>query len=74
MNGFPAPRLLAKARQRPEVEDVEAEGCDEGRVFVHLRAGYYFDRGTCEYDRTTSCTVGSAAELRAALAQIRARS
>lgn len=60
LNGFRALATLAKVAQDPRVEEIEGGGMDEGRVFIHLRPGYWF--GSTE--QTHSKSVGSAADCR----------
>lgn len=36
---------IAKLKATGKVEDVENEGMDEGRFFVHLKAFYSYDDG-----------------------------
>lgn len=65
-NGFRAMASLRRAAADPRVEEIEGGGMDDGRVFIHLRRGYWF--GPCEM---THCySVGSAAEIRDAFSMI----
>jgi hypothetical protein len=64
-NGFRAMRSLERAAQDSRVEEIEGAGMDAGRVFVHLTDGYIF-----QMEGTHLRSVGSAAELRAAMADI----
>ena len=64
-NGFPAMKTLEKAARDPRVVEIEGNGMDEGRVFIHLRPEYVFYLSEC------SCrSVGSAAEVRMTMASI----
>jgi hypothetical protein len=65
-NGFRAMAALRKAAADARVEEVEGEGMDDGRVFIHLAPGYWF--GAARGTHTMS--VGSAAELRYAMGKI----
>jgi len=58
---------LDEVRKDPRIADVESEGCDHGRVFIHLRPGYVF----AGYDGRSK-TVGSSQELREVLSRITA--
>ena len=64
-NDFSAMKTLEKAALDPRVVEIEGHGMDEGRVFIHLRPEYVFYLSEC------SCrSVGSAAEVRMAMASI----
>lgn len=63
LNGFRARKALFKAATDPRIAEIEGGGCDEGRVFIHLKRGYWF--GPAE--KTHSRTVGSGEELKYAL-------
>lgn len=65
-NGFRAMATLRKAAADPRVAEIEGEGMDDGRVFVHLADGYWFRPPYSQQSRS----VGSASELRDALALI----
>lgn len=58
-NGFRALAALRKVALDPRVDEIEGEGMDEGRVFVHFYSGWIH-----ESDGTHSFSAGSAAELR----------
>lgn len=58
-NGFSAIATLRKAALDPRVNEIEGEGMDKGRVFVHFNNGWIH-----ESDGTHSFSAGSAAELR----------
>lgn len=65
-NGFRAIKTLEKAALDPRIEEIEGNAMDEGRVFLHCASGYWF--GPME---GTAChSVGSAAEVREAMAKI----
>lgn len=64
-NGFRAMATLRKAATDPRVAEIEGAGMDEGRVFIHLHEGFWF----APY-RGGTHSVGSAAEIREALAMI----
>jgi hypothetical protein len=51
------------------VEDVEDEGMDEGRFFVHLRPG--FDWGTDPFEAIRTKSFGSFAEAHRALKRVK---
>jgi hypothetical protein len=63
-NGFRALKSLQRAAQDARIDEIEGGGMDDGRVFLHLRHGYTFA------GEGATRSVGSAAELRAALAKI----
>lgn len=65
-NGFKAMATLRRAAADPRVAEIEGGGMDEGRVFIHLKPGFWFG----PYERTHSQSVGSAANVRDALAGI----
>ena len=65
-NGFRAMASLRRAAADPRVEEIEGNGCDEGRVFVHLAKGHWFGPS----EGTHSATVGSAGELRDRMSRI----
>jgi hypothetical protein len=67
-NGFPSFMALRDAARDPRVAEIEGEGMDDGRVFIHLRDGYWFEHYECG-----SKSVGSAEDVRNALAMIRPR-
>ena len=67
-NGFRAIRSLEKAATDPRVDEIEGNGCDDGRVLIHLADGYWF-----EHYETVSKGVGSAEDVRDAMAMIRPR-
>jgi len=52
-------RALVRAARDPRVAEIEAEGMDDGRVFLHLRAGFRF---AAPYACRTK-SVGSAADI-----------
>lgn len=62
-NGFKAMAALKKAALDPRIEEIEGGALDEGRVLLWACDGWLFDG----YE-SRSKSVGSAAELRAALA------
>lgn len=64
-NGFSAMKSLEKAGTDPRIVDIEGAGMDEGRVFLHLKHGFYF-----KYDGCHLKSVGNAAELRDAMREI----
>jgi hypothetical protein len=68
-NGFRALATLRRAAADPRVEEIEGGGMDEGRVFIHLKAGWWFAS-----EGTTSISVGNAANVRDALAMIERKS
>lgn len=45
---------VAKIKADPRVDDVEAEGMDEGRFFVHLKPGFDWRTDPQEIRRTCS--------------------
>ena len=65
LNGFRAVAALRRAAADPRIEEIEGGALDEGRVFLHTVQGWRFS----DYDSRTK-SVGSAAELRAALASL----
>lgn len=65
-NGFRAIKSLEKAAADPRVEEIEGNGMDEGRVFIHLIDGLWFG----EMEGTTLKSVGSAAEIKYAMSLI----
>lgn len=65
-NGFRAIEKLNKAATDPRIAEIEGEGCDEGRVFIHLVKGFWFGPS----ERTSTRTVGDALELFQALCLI----
>jgi hypothetical protein len=67
-NGFRAMKSLEKAAADPRVDEIEGNGCDDGRVLIHLIDGYWF-----EHYETVSKGVGSAEDVRDAMAMIRPR-
>jgi len=67
-NGFRAMKSLKKAADDPRVDQIEGAGMDDGRVFIHCVEGYWF-----EHYETVSKSVGSAEDVRDALAMIRPR-
>jgi hypothetical protein len=67
-NGFRAMRTLTKAACDFRVDEIEGAGMDDGRVFIHLADGYWF-----EHYETVSKGVGSAEDVRDAMAMIRPR-
>lgn len=68
LNGFRAKAALARAAADPRVADIEAEGLEHGRVFIHLRDGYWFGLYQC-----TTKSVGNALDLRYLMGQIEKR-
>lgn len=70
INAFSAPKALARARRDPRVADIEGEGCEDGTVFVHLKAGFRFVAGPLPCDLRSSMTVSSAQALRRAMSTI----
>jgi len=66
MNGFRAVAALRRVAADPRVACVEGEGLDPGRVFIHLRPEYWFGPAI----RGRSKSVGSAAEIAAAMAKV----
>lgn len=69
LNGFRAVSSLKRASYDERIQEIEGNGMDEGRVFIHLVAGYWF--GAAE--GTTCYSVGSVAELRYAISLIEVR-
>ena len=68
-NGFRAMRTLTDlAACDFRVDEIEGNGCDDGRVLIHLIDGYWF-----EHYETVSKGVGSAEDVRDAMAMIRPR-
>ena len=67
MTQQPAARFAALARDS-RIEEIENEGMDEGRFFVHLKATYDWDTDHAENRRTES--FGSIAEARRALKSV----
>jgi hypothetical protein len=65
-NGFSAYANIWRAEFDPRIEKIEGEGCDPGRVFIHLTPGFWFG----PYEATHCMTVGSLKELRYALSLI----
>lgn len=66
LNGFRALKALQQAINDPRIEEIEGGALDDGRVFLHARAGYVFDG----YESRTK-SVGSAADVRDALKLLR---
>ena len=67
-NGFSVVKTLQRAAADPRVIEIEGNGMEEGRVFIHLRPGYVFSLSEC------SCrSVGSAREVRETMASIMTR-
>jgi hypothetical protein len=62
-NGFRALVALDKAAQDLRVDEIEGDGMDEGRIFIHARRGYWFG----PLEMTHSRSAGNAAELKRAL-------
>lgn len=56
-------KSLVKLMANPRVDDVENEGCDEGRFFVHLNSEWVFD----VVDQTHSATFGNFKDATAAV-------
>jgi len=67
-NGFSAIAALRKAYNDPRVAEIEGVGVDDGRVLIHLTAGWCFDHPS--YD-THVKGVGTAVDLRDAMKSIR---
>lgn len=67
-NGFRPFSALSKAARDPRVEEIEGEGCDPGRVLIHLVEGYWF-----EHYESTSKGVGDAEDVAYAMEMIRPR-
>jgi hypothetical protein len=66
LNGFVAVGTLYKlAYNDPRIAEVEGEGCEKGRIFIHLAPGYCFGS-----ERRHSMTVGNRKEVLAAFAMI----
>lgn len=65
-NGFRAMKSLERAARDERVDEIEGAGMDEGRVFVHLKRGFYFKNEGCHLK-----SVGSAVELKDAMFDIR---
>lgn len=42
-NGFEPIAALRKAATHPAVDEIEGGGCDDGRVFIHLKDGWMFE-------------------------------
>jgi len=64
-NGFKARKALLKAAEDPRVDEIEGEGMDEGRVFIHLKKGFWFP-----LEGTHLRGVGDAKELKEVLESI----
>jgi hypothetical protein len=45
MTGLPNKVQIQKLKATGKVDDVEDEGMDEGRFFVHLKSGYSWNDG-----------------------------
>ncbi len=67
-NGFRPLAALKKAAADPRVDCIEGAGMDDGRVFIHCAEGYWFEEYECG-----SKSVGSAEDVRYAIAMIRSR-
>lgn len=67
-NGFRPMHTLTKAACDFRVDEIEGAGMDDGRVFIHLTDGFWFEEYECG-----SKSVGSAADVRYAMAMIRPR-
>lgn len=65
-NGFRAVKTLKQVEQDPRVAEIEGEGMDEGRVFIHLKKGWIDPFPECVH----SISVGSAADVRDAMRRI----
>ena len=63
-NGFRALKALEKAAALDAVDEIEGNGMEPGRVFIHLRAPYRF----WQEGRTRS--VGCAADVASAIEDI----
>lgn len=68
-NGFRAMKSLEKAADDPRIEEIEGNGMDEGRVFLHCSKGYWFG----PMEGTTCFSVGSAQEIRFGMSLIEER-
>ena len=40
LNGFRAVKALNKLAEDPRIDEIEGNGCDEGRVLVHFKPGW----------------------------------
>lgn len=54
MPGLPNPTQIAKLIATGKVAEVENEGMDEGRFFVHLKRPYYWAKYGDDEQRTQS--------------------
>ena len=68
-NGFRALGALHRAAADPRIQEIEGNGMERGRVFLHLHEDYWFGQGT----ECGTRSVGSAAEIREALESIELR-
>lgn len=59
---------IAKLAATGKVDDVENEGMDEGRFFVHLKAGYNWNDG---YGHQETKSFGSFREAMAAVNKLK---
>lgn len=65
-NGFRAIKALDKVAADPRVEEIEGNGMDDGRVFIHLVDGLWFGPMEC----TTCKSVGNIEEIKYAMSLI----
>ena len=67
-NGFRPFSALLKAARDPRVREIEGEGCDPGRVLIHLTEDYWF-----EHYQSGCKGVGNADDIAYAMEMIRPR-